>query len=161
MARRLHERGLNLPCGAELTREEVKYVCAHLRDILMGGEGSKPITGWLDRRERFLKEQAGFPGVEFINPDFHAMDCEISLEKPEELTEGLLGRLHRELGFKRLFIRESGGGSAAIGRLESLGFVERQRIPMVRVGGCPESMELFRQPYADVQGYDVILMKAF
>ena len=161
VARRLHERGLNLPCGAELTREEVKYVCAHLRNILMGGEVSKPITGWLARRERFLRERAGFPGVEFINPDFRAMDCEISLEKPEELTEGLLERLHGELGFKRLFIRESGGESAAIGRLESLGFVERQRIPMVRAEGRPEPMELFRQPYADVQGYDVILMKVF
>ena len=113
------------------------------------------------RRERFLRERAGFPGVEFINPDFRAMDCEISLVKPEELTEGLLERLHGELGFQRLFIRESGGESTAIGRLESLGFVERQRIPMVRAEGRPEPMELFRQPYADVQGYDVILMKAF
>ena len=32
---------------------------------------------------------------------------------------------------------------------------------MVRAEGRPEPMELFRQPYADVQGYDVILMKVF
>jgi len=159
VAQRLHERGLNLPCGADLTREEVQYVCAHLCNVLTGEESTSPvITGWLARRERFLKEKQAFPDIEFISPDFHTMDCEISAANLAELTMELLDSIHEKLGFKRLFIRTK---DAISNKLESLGFVEHQRVPMVRVDGRLELFELFRQPYADVKTYEIIYVKAF
>lgn len=158
VAQRLHERGLNLPCGAELTQDEVKYICAHLRNILTGESVPCPITGWLARREQFLKKKGEFPEVEFINPDFRAMDCEISACELKKLTVELLDSIHEEFGFKRLFIRAK---DADNDKLKKLGFVEHQRIPMVQAAGSPEPLELFRQPYADVQFYEIIFMRAF
>lgn len=156
VAQRLHKLGLNLPCGAELTREEVQYICAHLRNILTGEQEPCPITGWLARREQFLIEKRAFPDIEFVEPDFHTMDCEISTEKPEKITAELLEEIHKKLGFRRLFIRMKNAGSDALKRL---GFVEHQRIPMVQAAGCPGLIELFRQPYADVHDYEIIYVK--
>lgn len=158
VAQRLHERGLNLPCGAELTQEEVKYICDHLRNILAEEQCPRPITGWLARREQFLKEKQAFSKIEFIAPDFHTMDCEISLKEMGGLTAGLLDSIHEKLGFKRLFIRAK---DADNDKLKKLGFVEHQRIPMVQVAGSSDPLELFRQPYADVQTYEIIYMRAF
>ncbi len=158
VAQRLHQRGLNLPCGAQLTREEVKYICAHLRNILTGEESPRPITGWLARQERFLEEKQNFSDMEFLNPDFQTMDCEISPASIEKLTEERLDEIHRRLGFQRLFLRtEDADGD----HLRGLGFAEHQRIPMVRWGQSPEPTELFRQPYADICGYEIIFVKAF
>lgn len=159
VARRLHERGLNLPCGAELTREEVRYICAHLRSILTGKEEPCPVTGWLARREQFLREKPGFPEVEFIDPDFHGMDCEISLMRLERLTMELIDAIRGKIGFHRLFIRSSSEDAGAADYLKRMGFSEHQRIPMTRVAGCPEPVELFRQPYTDVDLYEVVWVK--
>lgn len=158
VAQRFHEQGLNLPCGAELTREEVRYICAHLRNILTGKQELSPITGWMARREQFLVEKRVFPGIEFIEPDFHAMDCEIATENLENITLELLETIHEKMGFRRLFIRMKDGDGD---ELKRLGFVEHQRIPMVQMAGSPEPLELFRQPYADVYAYEVIYVKAF
>lgn len=46
IAHRLHLKGFNLPCGAELSQEEVKYICAHLRNLLTGSKEKNVITGW-------------------------------------------------------------------------------------------------------------------
>ena len=158
VAQQLHERGLNLPCGAELTREEIRYVCAHLRSILTGEQCPHPITGWLARREHFFKEKHAFSDIEFIAPDFYTMDCEISLKETGELTPELLDSVHEKLGFRRLFIRTRDTDNV---RLNRLGFVEHQRIPMVQEAGSAEPLELFRQPYADIHTYEIIFVRVF
>ena len=159
VAHALHEQGLNLPCGAELSREEVHYICAHLRNILTEEEDPQPVTGWLARREQFLQARTDFPAVDFLDPDFRTMDCEIRLREQEEPTAELLEAIHRKLGFHRIFLRRTlqtgGSGNPFI----ELGFVEHQRIPYVNTGSG--RMELFRQPYAEVSAYEILLVKTF
>ena len=157
VAHLLHKRGLNLPCGAELTREEVHYVCAHLRCILTGREESVTVTGWLARREHFLPVKEQFKGIAFVNPDFRSMDCEISVENTAVLTEELLKSIHKETGFRRLFLTVT--EDAAVEELKKIGFQEHQRIPLRELGG--RQAELFRQPYAEVTGYQMIMVKVF
>ena len=157
VAHRLHERALNLPSGAEMTREEVHYAAAQLRDILAPGTVSAPVTGWLERREQFLRKCGEFPQVSFQDPDFEAMDCEIIPKAPELLTAELLETIHRELGFRRLFLRGTGDRE---GSLSALGFVAHQKIPMVQTekhGPLP----LYRQPYAAVSFYETVFVKTF
>lgn len=160
VAHALHDQGLNLPCGAELSREEVHYICAHLRNILTGEEDKQPVTGWLARREQFLKARADFPTVDFLDPDFRTMDCEIHLQEGEEPTAELLEAIHRKLGFRRIFLRRMFQGGEGAPLLPELGFVEHQKIPYIDTGEHGR-MELFRQPYADVDRYEVIFMKPF
>ena len=153
----LHERAFNLPSGAEMTREEVHYVAAQLRDILEPGTASAPIAGWLERRERFLCKCGEFPHVSFQNPDFKAMDCEIVPEAPELITAELLETIHHELGFRRLFLRSSKDEEDG---LSALGFTVHQKIPMIQTekyGPLP----LYRQPYAAVSFYETIFVKTF
>lgn len=159
VAHSLHERGFNLPCGAGLSREEVCYICAHLRNILVGETITHPVTGWLARRERYLQTKADFPAVEFHNPDFQAMDCEICFPV-EETTAALLAAIHSKLGFRRLFTRCDFGDEEKKNRLLELGFVEHQKIPFVNLEGWGKT-ELFRQPYMDISGYEVIFVKVF
>lgn len=160
VAHELHRNGLNLPCGAELSREEVRYICAHLRNILTGEEAGQAVTGWLARRERFLRVRAEFHGVDFLNPDFRAMDCELRLPEREEPTAGLLEAIHQKLGFRRLFLRRVFRDGASQNPLAELGFTEHQRIPYTGMEGYGR-LELFRQPYADVCSYEVIYVKTF
>lgn len=160
VAHELHERGLNLPCGAELSREEIHYICAHLRNILTGEEDSDPVTGWLSRRERFLRAKEDFPNVEFLDPDFQAMDCEIRLPEGEAPAAGLLESIHRSLGFRRLFLRQTLGRKESERLLMELGFTEHQRIPCIGMDGYGQ-MELFRQTYRDVCAYEVVYVKTF
>lgn len=155
----LHQKGFNLPCGAEMAREEVAYVCAHLRQILTGREGANPITGWLARREKFLRAKDGFPGVEFVRPDFKTMDCEITVADTKLLTEKLLKELHTKCGFRRLFIRQTVQEGEKCTRLLRLGFIERQRLPVAPAGG--KLVPWLLQTYADAQAYETILSKTF
>lgn len=160
VAHELHERGLNLPCGAELSREEVHYICAHLRNILTGEEDSHPVTGWLARREQFLRAREDFPSVEFLDPDFQAMDCEIRLPEGGTPTAGLLESIHRSLGFRRLFLRQAPGEKEGGSLLMELGFAEHQRIPYIGMDGYGQ-VELFRQTYRDVCAYETVYVKTF
>lgn len=160
VAHELHECGLNLPCGAELSREEVHYICAHLRNILTGEEDGRPITGWLARREQFVQAKENFPDVEFLNPDFRTMDWEIRLPEGKEPTAGLLEAIHRDLGFRRIFLRRVLRKEESGGLLMELGFTEHQRIPYVDAEGHGQ-IELFRQPYRDVCAYEAIYVKTF
>ena len=159
VAHRLHQKGFNLPCGAEITREEVKYVCTHLRQILTGGEGANPISGWLIRREEFLRGKDSFPGIEFISPDFKTMDCEIAVADTTLLTEKLLKELHAKCGFRRLFIRQTVQEGEECTQLLHLGFLERQRSPLVLADG--KLVPCLLQPYANAQAYEIILSKTF
>jgi len=160
VAHRLHSQGFNLPCGAEMTREEVKYVCAHLRQILTGRAEDNPITGWLARREHFLKLKCCFPDVEFIDPDFKTMDCEIALPELELLTKELLEEIHKKLGFRRIFIRQTLQAGQKCGALLELGFAEKQRIPLASVSGV-RNVPLLMQPYTEPQAYEAVFVKAF
>lgn len=159
VAHRLHERAFNLPSGAELTWEEVKYVSTHLRQILTGSEETGSITGWLARREHFLRLKDSFAGVEFINPDFRNMDCEIKTENADQFTEKLLNDIHEKCGFRRLLIRQILPlGEECIG-LAQLGFVEHQRVPMTQTGG--KWIPLLFRPNAAAQAYEAVLSKTF
>lgn len=160
VAHELHERGLNLPCGAELSREEIHYICSHLRNVLTGEKNSQPITGWLMRREQFIQKKAAFSEVEFLEPDFRTMDCEIRLPEGEKPTAELLEKIHRDLGFYRIFLRQPLRQEEDMGWLMELGFMEHQRIPYVNVDGRG-LVELFRQPYSDVCTYEVVYVKTF
>lgn len=160
MAHELHERGLNLPCGAELSREEIHYICSHLRNVLTGEKNSQPITGWLMRREQFIQKKAAFSEVEFLEPDFRTMDCEIRLPEGEKPTAELLEKIHRDLGFYRIFLRQPLRQEEDMGWLMELGFMEHQRIPYVNVDGRGP-VELFKQPYRDVCAYEAIYVKTF
>lgn len=159
MAHRLHERAFNLPSGAEMTREEVQYICAHLRQVLTGRGEANPIAGWLARREEFLRIKDSFPGVRFADPDFKTMDCEIVMEDVNQLTEKLLEEIHKKCGFRRLFIRQILGPGENCTRLVQLGFVEYQRIPMTQIRG--EWIPLLLQPYADAQVDEAVFTKTF
>lgn len=159
VAHRLHERAFNLPSGAELTREEVKYVSTHLRQILTGSEEAQPITGWLARREKFMRIKDSFVGVNFINPNFKTMDCEIATADLKVLTAQLLEELHTKCGFHRLLIRQTVQAGEECTQLLHLGFVERQRIPMVLAGG--KLIPLLLQPFTDAQAYEALLLKVF
>lgn len=159
VAHRLHERAFNLPSGAEMTQEEVRYVCTHLRRILTGAADADPITGWLARREKFLRSTESFSNVEFINPDFQNMDCEIKTKNADQLTEKLLNDIHKKCGFRRLLIRQIlPPGKECIG-LTQLGFVEQQRVPMTQTDG--KWIPLLLQPYAVAQAYEAVLSKTF
>lgn len=160
VAHALHDQGLNLPCGAELSREEVHYICAHLRNILTGEEDKQPVTGWLARREQFLKAKADFPTVDFLDPDFRTMDCEIRLREREEPTAELLEAIRGKLGLRRIFLRRMLQEGEGVPLLTELGFVEHQKIPYINTGEHGR-MELFRQPYMAVDQYEVIFMKTF
>ena len=159
VAHRLHERAFNLPSGAEMTWEEVRYVCAHLRQILTGKVEANPATGWLARREEFLRIRDNFPGVELVNPDFKTMDCEIVTQDMNQLTEKLLEEIHKACGFRRLFVRQFLEQGAECARPIQLGFVEHQRLPMARING--EWVPLLLQPYEEAQAYEVIFSKTF
>ncbi len=159
VAHRLHERAFNLPSGAEMAREEVRYVCAHLRQILTGEEGTNPVTGWLARRENFLRAKGSFPGVEFANPDFKTMDCEIVAEDAGQLTGELLDGIHKKCGFRCLFVRQILQPDGDCGGLRRLGFAEQQRTPLTQVGGT--WIPLLLQPYREPQAYEVVFSKTF
>lgn len=158
VAHELHEQGLNLPCGAELSQEEVHYICAHLRNILTNADIGQPVTGWLARREQFLQAKEEFPLVDFIDPDFRKMDCEIQLPEQELPAVELLEAIHQKLGFRRIFLRRTIQQEESTRSLAELGFIEYQKIPYVDVPGHGR-VELFRQPYADVCIYETIFMK--
>jgi len=160
VAHRLHSRGFNLPCGAEMTREEVRYVCAHLRQILTSEEEGDPITGWLARREQFLQLKSCFPDVEFIDPNFKTMDCEIALPKSERLTKKMLEEIHSKLDFRRLFIRRTVRAGQKCTDLLEFGFSEWQRIPLASVSGG-RTVPLLLQTYAEVQAYEAVFVKSF
>ena len=159
VAHRLHERAFNLPSGAEMAREEVRYICAHLRQVLTGKERQNPVTGWLARREDFLRARDSFPGVEFVNPDFKTMNCEIVVEDVGQLTGKLLNRIHEKCGFRRLFIRQRLQPDGDCDGLRRLGFAEHQRTPLTQVGGA--WIPLLLQPYGEAQAYEAVFSKTF
>lgn len=159
VAHRLHERAFNLPSGAEMTREEVHYVCAHLRQVVTGREETNPITGWLARRERFLSVKDSIPGVEFVDPDFKTMDCEIVVEDASLLTKKLLDEIHERCGFRRLLIRKILPLDGECAGLAQLGFVEHQRSPLIQVDG--KWMPLLLRPYSAAQAYEVSFSKTY
>lgn len=159
VAHRLHDRAFNLPSGAEMTREEVRYVCTHLCQILTGKEGAAPITGWLAKKENFLRAKDSFPGVELVNPDFKTMDCEIVVEDMSQLTEKLLEEIRKKCGFRRLLIRQIVRAGERCDGLLSLGFELRQQTPLAQVNG--QWVPLLLQPYADAQAYEAVFLKAF
>ena len=159
VAHRLHERAFNLPSGAEMTWEEVRYVCAHLRQVLTGREEANPITGWLARREKFLRAKDSFPGVEFVNPDFKTMDCEIVVEDIGRLTGKLVEERHQKCGFRRLLVREILQPDGENPKLKQLGFLEQQRVPMTWAG--ERCIPLLLQPYGEVRAYEAVFAKNF
>lgn len=159
VAHRLHKRAFNLPSSAEMTQEEVRYVCAHLRQVLTGMVEANPIAGWLARREEFFRVKDRFPGVEFVNPDFKTMDCEIAAKDLNQLTEKLLDEIHKECGFRRMFVRQILEQGTECVRPIQLGFVEHQRLPMTRISG--EWIPLLLQPYEEASAYEVVFSKTF
>ena len=111
------------------------------------------------RREKFLRAKDSFPGVEFVNPDFKTMDCEIVVEDIGRLTGKLVEELHQKCGFRRLLVREILQPDGENPKLKQLGFLEQQRVPMTWAG--ERCIPLLLQPYGEVRAYEAVFAKNF
>ena len=97
--------------------------------------------------------------MEFVNPDFKTMDCELVVEDAGRLTGKLLEELHQKCGFRRLLVREILQPGGEDPKLKQLGFLEHQRVPMTWAG--ERWIPLFLQPYGEVRAYEAVFAKTF
>lgn len=143
IAHKLASRGINLPCGAAMTQDEVTYVCDHIKNILLPNEYPNCIMpNKLKEKDRLysnlnlLKEKGILESSDPINICYGDKKIELALNL-NRMDAHTLTELKAQLNGYTIYASCYGVEEKRF--LVSLGFSEAYSIPVSQIHGtfCP------------------------